>query len=983
MNYHVIRAIFRRNFVSYFSNPTGYVFICVFVLLGSFSAFWPDEFFNANLANLEQLNHWFPYIMLVFIPAITMSIWADERRQGTDELLLTIPAADIDVVLGKYFAAVAIFSVSLLFSLICNLSVLRKLGAPDVGLLLGTYFGYWMVGLAMLAIGMVASFLTSNLTVAFILGVAFNAPLVFLNVLDVIVRGSAWTATAKGWSVGEQMSDFGRGVISLPAICYFLMIVVAMLYLCMVLIGRRHWLGGRGGKSMGPHYVIRALALVALAVGVNLLVQNVNIRADVTQERLNSIAPETKQLISGLDPQHPVVIEAFISANVPEEFVQTRLDLLNLLREFQQLSGGKIRTNVHSDVEPLTDEAQRAEQQFGIAPQEVFTQSRGVFKNENIYLGAAITCGLEKMVIPFFERGVPVEYELVRSLATITQQKRKRVGVLQTDAELFGGFDFSGGMPRQRPNERLIEELGKQYEVVRVDPTNPITERYDVLLAVQPSSLTQPQMTNFIDAVRKGQPTAIFEDPLPAYIAGAVGTGEPRRSRQNPMMPFQQPQAEPKGNIQELWDLLGVELVQKSRRSGLLGDLDSGYAVVWQNFKPERFSGIDQLTPEYVFISAEAPHTSEPFEPFNEKNPITAGLQELILPLPGGLTKLNAASTDFVPLVHTGSNTGLIMVKDLISARASLDIRSREGAPTNEEYVLAARITGKAKATEDEEDAAKTSAKDNGDKAGGKKGDDAKNDTKKMDAAKTDAKSGAKDEKQGDAKGASSDAATDHKEDANSQLNVVLVADIDMLAALFFDSRARRSPDTELQIDTDNVTFVLNALDVLAGDMRFVQLRNKRPMHRPLEEIVKQTEDARKETEKALNQFKKASQEQEEQLEKELTDTKEELNKQLTELQKQDNADPNVLREKGIDLSLKLQVASRRKEVTEEHLRQETQKQIEKANSELVASVHGVQDTYKLWSVILPPVPPLLVAFFVYFYRRTKEREGVAKARLR
>ena len=396
MNFHVIRAIYRRNFVSYFSSPTGYVFICVFVLLGSFAAFWPDEFFNTNLANLDQLNHWFPYIMLVFIPAITMSIWADERRQGTDELLLTIPAADIDVVLGKYLAAVAIFSVALLFSMICNLSVLRTLGYPDVGLLLGTYFGYWMVGLAMLAIGMVGSFLTGNLTVAFILGVAFNAPLVFLNVLDVIVRGSSWTASAKGWSIGEQMGDFGRGVISLPAICYFLMIALVMLYMCMVLIGRRHWLGGRRGKSMGPHFLIRALALVALAVGVNLLVQNWNLRADVTQERLNSIAPETRKLISQLDPQHPVVIEAFVSSNVPEEFVQTRVDLLNLLREFGQLSGGKIRTNVHANVEPLTDEAQRAEQQFGIAPQEVFTQVRGVWKNEDIYLARPLRAGWKK-----------------------------------------------------------------------------------------------------------------------------------------------------------------------------------------------------------------------------------------------------------------------------------------------------------------------------------------------------------------------------------------------------------------------------------------------------------------------------------------------------------------------------------------------------------------------------------------------------------
>ena len=135
-------------------------------------------------------------------------------------------------------------------------------------------------------------------------------------------------------------------------------------------------------------------------------------------------------------------------------------------------------------------------------------------------------------MIPFFERGIPVEYELVRSIATVTQQKRKRVGVLQTDAELFGGFDFSSGMPRQRPKERLIEELEKQYDVVRVDPNSPITDRYDVLLAVQPSSLNPPQMTNFVEAVRSGPADGDFRRSAADCHEHRLRHGQPRRPRQ-------------------------------------------------------------------------------------------------------------------------------------------------------------------------------------------------------------------------------------------------------------------------------------------------------------------------------------------------------------------------------------------------------------------------------------------------------------------
>ena len=219
MNTQAVVAIFKRNLFAYFGSPTGYVFICAFVLVSGLAAFWPHEFFNSNLANLDQLNKVIHLILLGFIPAITMSIWADERRQGTDELLLTLPASDLEVVVGKYLAAVSIYTVSLVFSL-SNLIVLSLLGDPDPGLMFSTYLGYWFMGLTMLAIGMVASFLTGNLTVAFVLGVAFNVPLVLAGSSDVFISSSELTQSIREWSLHAQFQDFSRGVVSLSSLIY-------------------------------------------------------------------------------------------------------------------------------------------------------------------------------------------------------------------------------------------------------------------------------------------------------------------------------------------------------------------------------------------------------------------------------------------------------------------------------------------------------------------------------------------------------------------------------------------------------------------------------------------------------------------------------------------------------------------------------------------------------------------------------------------
>lgn len=986
MNSHVVAAIFRRNMLSYFSNPTGYVFICLFVVLTSAFTIWPYEFFNANLANLDQLNYFLPYILLIFVPAITMGIWADERRQGTDELLLTIPATDLEVVLGKYLAAVGVFSVSLFFSAICNLFLLHALGNPDVWLLFANYFGYWLVGLAMLATGMVASFFTSNLTVSFILGVVFNTPLVAADWADAFTGNSDWAMAIKHWGLAEQFRDFGRGVISLSSIVYFLMLVVVMLYLCMVLIGRRHWLGGRDGSSLFGHYLARAVALVVIAASLNTVVEGFDLRYDVTAEKINTLSPATVELVRKLDTKNrPIVIEAYVSPSVPEKYVQMRLNLLTTLREFESLGRGKIQVQV-VNAEPRTDEATRAEKQFGIRPRQLEDLSRGTRKVNEIFLGVAVTCGLEKVVIPFFDLGTPIEYELTRAIVTVSQEKRKRLGVVQTDAQLFGGFDFSemqmGGMPPQRPKQPIIDELEKQYEVVQVDASKPI-EKFDALLVVQPSSLGPPQMDNLLAAIKKGQPTAIFEDPLPSIMRGVPGTNDEKRG--NPMM-REMPQ--PKGDIGRLWDFLGVKMASKESTLKL-GQAEPPAAIVWQKWNPyPKIATLGRLPNEFVFIGPKMPGNENGFNP---NDPVTSGLTEFWFPFPGAFSRLNASKMKFTELITTGDRTGIILPEQLMRAREESSVTAAEvEGTTHANYVLAAHVTGEYKSTElvpitetkdkDGKDSAKKDAADPADKKTDKDKDADKD--KAADKAGDKAKADAEKDK---AKAAEPEAPKTKPVNKTYPINVILVADIDLLDGNVLALRAETERD-DIGVHFDNFVFVQNAIDVLAGDERFVEIRKRKPAHRTLTtmerkiaEYQERVATTRKEYVDRYNQEKNKAAADEAEANKKWNEVQKKV-KEVIEKGEQPSAPLELEAQEALMTKLNM---AKLKEMRDQQLQRDFDRDVEAINREYYGDVRREENWYKMMAMIVPPIFPALVAVFVFFRRRAEEREGVAKSRLR
>ncbi len=906
MNAKVLLAVFKRNLLAYFTSPTGYVFICVFVLLSSVAAFLPNEFFNRNLANLDQLNQWFPFIMLVFVPAITMGIWAEERRQGTDELLLTIPASDFDVILGKYLAAVAIYTVSLGFSMICNVVVLKTLGRPDMGLFVGTYVGYWLVGLAMLAVGMVASFVTKNLTIAYILGALFNAPLIVLVWAESILPQSVG-ASLRDWSIGEQLGEFGRGILSLSHMLYFATLVVVMLYLSMVFISARHW---RAGASSASNFILYGVQIVSLLlIGLNLCVLfgRHDVRADVTSEQLSSLAPETVKLLGNLEPQQPVQIEAFISDEVPETYVQTRLDILNRLREMKARAGSKVILRIIPTTQ-FSEEAARAEQRYGIQPRRVYSTKRGRVSNDYIFLGVAFTSGLEKVILPFIDRGIPVEYELTRSLATVTQQDRKKIGILKTDAELFGQMNMQS--MGSSPNWPIIAELEKQYEVVEVDPAAPIEERYDVLLAVQPSSLSPETMGNFLEAVRSGQPTAIFEDPFPLFAGNVPGTMAPKRPAGGPQAMMMGQRPEPKGDITPLWNMLGVDF--------------GGQEVIWQNYNP--YLKLNDLYEEFVFVDQDQDKVTEPF---NETDPVSSGLQQLLFVFPGSVAKVNASEMTFTTLVETGTKTGTVDVQQIapMAMFGMMQISDeRKQISTSRPYTLAARIQG---------------------------------------------------ELPGPSQLPTGEEGAEAEEPEATKLDVILVSDIDMLHRAFFSLREQGdNPEAGLDLRFDNVTFVLNVLDSLTGDDRFIEIRKRRPVHRTLTAIERATEDSRKSTATEAERLRKDYEDFVKNEQKKLDDKMEKLR---TQMQDRSMGSADISQQ----VAMALGGAQKRLDAEKERLKTEMERKQNSIDTKMNLEIERVQDTYKLWAVLLPPILPLLIAVFVFISRRLQEKEGVARSRLR
>lgn len=770
-----VQALVWRDLRRYFSNPTGYVFITLFIFLSAAAAFWQDRFFLNNLANLDQLNSLFPFLLLFFVPALTMSVWADERRQATDELLLTMPATSLEVVLGKFVSTLAVFSIALALSL-SHVIVLFWLGRPDLGVIFANYLGYWLVGASLISVGLVASLLTANAAIAFILGALFCTILVYVDSI-INVASPALGGFLAPLGLVPHFRDFAAGVVSVSGLLYFVSVTGLMLFVNTTIIDRRHWPRQVEGRSIWFHQSVRIASVVVALLSLNVIVARTGLRADVTAERLHSLSAETRALLRELNEDRPVFVQAYLSPAVPEAYVQTRANLLSTLREIDVVAGPRVEVIIH-DTEPFSNEAREAREKFGIAARSIPTPGSARASFSEVYLGLAITCGAEEEVIPFLDRGLSPEYELARSIRVVADARRKKVGVLQTAINLFGGLDFQ--TMRTAPVWSVVTELRRQYEVVQVRPGIPPPADLNGLLVVLPSSLSQTEMDVLLEAIQGGLPTLLLVDPLPAVNINHSPREEPGAD-QNPFQRQQTPQ-KIKGNIEEFMSRIGV-------------NWDSG-RIIWDSYNPH--PDLAGLPPEVVFVGP----GNDNERAFNPTVSITSQLQELVFLYPGELAPTLDARHDFVPLVGTGRVSGHFDYHQMVQ-RTIFGVQLNRNLPhrPNElEYVVAAQVRGVSLIDADE---------------AGRAADPV--------AAENDVSKG--------------NPAFDAAARPTRPIHVIVVADIDFISEQFFQLRAR-GPQT---LSFDNVPFFLNCIDLLVGDESFVALRGKRVRHRTLQRVEEQT----------------------------------------------------------------------------------------------------------------------------------------------
>jgi ABC-2 type transport system permease protein len=239
----VFKAICKREFLSYFATPIALIFLTVFLILTGFFTFKLGGFYEQGQADLRTFFVWHPWLYLFIVPAVSMRLWAEERRTGTIELLLTLPVTLSSAMIAKFIAAWAFLALALFLTFPMIFTVMY-LGEPDLGVIIAGYFGSFLMAGAFLAIGCCLSACTSNQVISFVLS-TFVCLIFILIGSDPVVRlfegilSPVLVSQLVNLSFPFHFEAIQRGVINFTDLVYFSSVMVVFLYAGIIILERK------------------------------------------------------------------------------------------------------------------------------------------------------------------------------------------------------------------------------------------------------------------------------------------------------------------------------------------------------------------------------------------------------------------------------------------------------------------------------------------------------------------------------------------------------------------------------------------------------------------------------------------------------------------------------------------------------------------------------------------------------------------------
>ena len=475
-------TIARREIRSLFDHPTGYILLVVFVVVTDFLFF--RQAYLMKLASLRPMLQLLPWILLFFVPAVTMRSLSEDLRSGTLEVVLAQPVSEAELLGGKYLGQLLFVWIAL--ALTVPVAFGLAFGADlQVGVMVAQYVGAALLAAALAAVGVWASSITPNQITAFIVGVAVMFAFVLLGI-DPIVAGLpvAVSGVMTSLSVLGHFENIARGVIDLRDVVYFVTLAGGFLALAYGALMRR-----KLSKHRDARHRLRlgVTLIVALLVVVNLFGRHIGGRLDLTPGKAYTLSPATRKILKNLPDL--VTIKLFVSKELPTQFQIVRRDVNDLLADFRSAGDGKVHV---VDIDPEDDpEAQQEAQSLGIPPVQFNVIGEAELQVKEGYLGIAVQYADGTETIPIVQRTEDLEYQLVSYIRSLTRTERPVVGLVESGAGPQAPTGSFG---------TLRQQLARQYDVrtLSANDSVPIADDVKVLVLLDaPLFLDSLQLQRF------------------------------------------------------------------------------------------------------------------------------------------------------------------------------------------------------------------------------------------------------------------------------------------------------------------------------------------------------------------------------------------------------------------------------------------------------------------------------------------------------